>query len=557
MKKKTPVEGHFRVINGKKQFVKPHARKVEVNPVIPKPVTKRVLKPANIRQVKVDRKMIVPSEEKLEELFSRVEKINKKAARYGFGGFELESKISTDTDILEAFPELESYDYIPNIPLYEVSIKGQMPKIEGNYEYVGILENSIDGEDALVFGEHNRLTEATTNIDWAYCDKCGLKRNRSKLLVLEDKDTGELLRVGGECSKDYFENNFKIENFIRDSTDIEELLNDDDGDDSFRGGWSSGVFAPQMHDPNLVVQVAAAVVAEDGEYISVDKGRWGDKEPTSRRVNYILMGNMADIMEKAEKLGAFSTENIEKVEAMFDWAENLDDQTLRDNQYLYNIHQLAKTGAVTRKRVGLMASLVAAYDRAQEQAEKKAVEKEKNARFAGSKHIGKVGDSLKKLNLEVIGSKYLGEGTFGDRYLVTLTDVDNNVYTSFVGDGKVAELDEGDEIVMSSGKVADHTEFRDIKQTQLKNIRFKTGGRLGELERGEFEPEVLEEILEQRDPKAILAVAPLAYKMDGKVTDEWLEQAEKILTEDENIDDYKIIRIRSELSRMRQNTEMS
>ena len=535
MKTKTAVTGHWRTnADGTKTWVKPHETTVNKKLEMGRSNLAAKLSAArsgpDIKEVTYTNVLEVTSQGKLDELQKLVNKLNKKAAKYGHGGYTMTSKTVGLSHLEDEFPELAEQRRLPMFPVFEVTIEGTPPKIIGDYSYVGILENSLGSDEALVFShDHEKMLEVSEDIDWGQCDKCGKKRNRSKLLVIEDED-GNLLRVGGECAKDFLGTNFNIDSYTKDAADLFDLV----GLEREKGIGGPGKFSPSFYDPKLIAQFAAAYAATGG-WVSYKKGVG---TPTAALVSRAMYGTVDSIMEEGARIGAFDDSNLERVDAMFDWIENLSEEELEANQYYYDLHQMAKSNVVVQKRIGMMASLAVAYENHLTRQKENEAKAEAASSYADSKHLGEIGGKLTKKKVTVTDVKYLREGEYGPRYLVKLADEDNNVIISWVGEGKLTDLDEGAEIVMSSGKVEDHDEFNGIKQTTLSNIRFKPAGRLGEIVAGKFTKEEAYQMLEDGKFKEIEAAATWKNYEAGKIDEAWVKAAVDKYEGDEDHDNY-------------------
>jgi hypothetical protein len=143
--------------------------------------------------------------ENLEYARELVEKVNRKARRYGLSEYELavgeaqEQEIWRPTLFFEVDGTLEPTGQYRTF--YMVELVGEMPQIEGwsfvaslDYsEEAGVITRPVPGVEVDLSGHRARAAE---------CDYCGTKRERSATYVLRHQD-GRTQQVGSTCIKPY------------------------------------------------------------------------------------------------------------------------------------------------------------------------------------------------------------------------------------------------------------------------------------------------------------------------------------------------------------------
>lgn len=98
--------------------------------------------------------------------------------------------------------------------------------------------------------------------------------------------------------------------------------------------------------------------------------------------------------------------------------------------------------------------------------------KAKNKEKSTSKHIGNIGDRLRKIEATFLSAKYI-EGEWGGSFLYQF-DIDGNIATWFTQSLLDDSIKENDKVILS-GTVKNHTEYNGILQTQLNRCIVKRG----------------------------------------------------------------------------------
>lgn len=98
--------------------------------------------------------------------------------------------------------------------------------------------------------------------------------------------------------------------------------------------------------------------------------------------------------------------------------------------------------------------------------------KSKNKETSASKHIGNIGDRLKKVDATFIEVKSIS-GDWGSSLLYTFK-IGEDVATWFTQAGIDSSIEPGDKIILS-GTVKNHTEYNGVLQTQLNRCIVKRG----------------------------------------------------------------------------------
>ena len=285
----------------------------------------------------------------LPEAKKRVAKVNKRAEKLGVEGVTLEVgepytvEKNIGDDILPVFIEERVVD---------VEVVGPVVKFNG-WTFAAAIDHTegLVNSAPHVEGDFRAYTEA------ANCDHCGHNRDRARTFVLRHED-GTQTQVGSTCIKDFLGHSINLY-FAFEAPGVL--------DEEFAGMGGGESHAPLMG----VLAISDAVIRSEGW--TPKSAHWG--VPTAEIVAEYISGKG----QRAQELRAtipVTDENVETAEAARAWALGLDNPS---NDYLFNLHQIAKNDYVTFKSHGLAVSLVNAYRRAVEQEIEKKIEREQSA----------------------------------------------------------------------------------------------------------------------------------------------------------------------------------
>lgn len=269
-------------------------------------------------------------EEGFNELLSRISKINKK---YG-------TKIFTKIVKKSFTKDDRGIEY----PLVEFSLTGEKPLL-GTHEFLAVKQ--IDGDHALLFGP---LVEEVPKEFWSAtmnnCDHCSTKRMRKNLVILRNRETGEIVQVGKTCLKEYIQSlEEEIEKIYR-ATALYEFI------ESFSREYSpsSGYV---VFDAKKYLGFCCAETKENG-YISaseaMDNSIVSTKEICRRKYLEFLND---DIPEKFR--------NQDLVEKIVAWW--LGQTNREDDPFWLNVAGILKDGFLNEKALGMVAFLPSAYEK--------------------------------------------------------------------------------------------------------------------------------------------------------------------------------------------------
>lgn len=320
-----------------------------------------------------------------------------------------------------------AYELGAEVPTVTVEIRGETPALVGGWRFVGSIEHAVAGN--LIHGDDERLVsyrDAAPD-----CDHCGLRRDRSKTVVLVN-EAGELVQVGTSCLKDFLGYHGDPERLVR---LFEEFGAFEDSDREWFGRRS-----PDLWPTVAVLAMAAGVVRCRG---FVPRSAYGsvptvDVVLVLSRVNSraLTTETMAEIMEGLRPDQDADAAMVANVQA---WIAGIDPGT---NEYLGNLKTVASAEMVEVKHWALLVSAYGAEHRDRDRAVRAAEKAQKAAEALTSEFVGSVGDKVElAVKVEYVRS-VAGYGyNSPDSKLVVMTDGVGNRFKTFAAGafGRVAE----------------------------------------------------------------------------------------------------------------------
>lgn len=299
--------------------------------------------------------------------------------------------------------------------------------------------------------------------EWPACDHCKTNRKRVRVYVVRDDRDGKLIQLGHNCIQLF--TGIKPKGLWALAFDevLEEFAGRDEG--GFGGGGRDyGVRIDEV--------LALSFAYSQGGRAYISKARsdeWGKEatvdlirghlfsppkacSPGSR--GYEAYAEYRDAAAKASEvdealLGAIKA-SAETLSAGSDYGDNM------------AIILAAESGYVSRRNVGVLASLLAVYRRGLEQ------EESKKAQPAAQGFLGEKGDKLKGLEVTAKVVR-VQEGYYGPTtWMVAKTDSGHEVVWSA---SNARNWEPGDRIKIGSATVKDHKVYNGVDQTIITNGR--------------------------------------------------------------------------------------
>lgn len=270
------------------------------------------------------------------------------------------------------------------------------------------------------------------------CDHCSVKRYRKYIYLLQHENTGEFRQVGKTCMADFCSATPSLLRLI-DQAEIKV----DDIEASARRGISSVLTASARYDVRRIVALALLASNNGEDYIPSNS--YGGYT-TAEAVRYALISGADD-----------SAITSDQIDAVLDSIKGV------DGDYGRNLRAACGGQAVPSQAVGIVASAVTVWKRAEREAAKPAPAKGYHG-VIGEKITGITGtvDVLRDIDT-----------MYGPSRLLVVRDEDNSALSWF---GKVPydvdgiTLEEGQKITIARGRVKDHNKYGDDERTVLTRV---------------------------------------------------------------------------------------
>jgi len=231
---------------------------------------------------------------------------------------------------------------------YDVLITGLGVKLDGGWHVIAAVDHATDGMAAVAPGAPDGTFAKWTGAD-SNCESCGKNIKRTHTVVVRNED-GDEKQLGGQCATAFLGVDAAIVWSLVEGLD--ELMMDEEG-----GGGGM-----QVMNPQVVVSVAVAVARIEG-WLSKGKANECGGIPTADLVEWYLFGrgnSDAELRKHVQENYDRSTEaHAAYMTGLMEWAA-----TITGSDYLDAIrYMLTECEVVSLRRLGVLASVPAAYDR--------------------------------------------------------------------------------------------------------------------------------------------------------------------------------------------------
>ena len=306
-----------------------------------------------------------------------------------------------------------------------------------------------------------------------YCEHCRTRRARKDTYIVRNLETGDFKQVGKTCLYDYthglnaefiaaFEQYFKELENMSESLSLERSTRYLDVREYL--AYSAETIRTYGYLKSDCPPSMKCTRDRVTEFYGLDHGWYNGKfdEPVREKIRRD--------MEKVD----FQIDrpcNAEKVTAAVDWISAQEDR----GNYIHNLKVACGLKFAEVGNAGILCSLFAAYDRELERLAEKAA---REARLAAQREAEKVseyvGEIGKRIEFKPVYARVVTswENTFspygGTTYVWKIKDGDGNVYT-WKTSNEFREDRDGETVLPETikGTVKAHTEYRDVKQTEL------------------------------------------------------------------------------------------
>lgn len=399
--------------------------------------------------------------DRLPEFHRLIDKANRRLERAG-------APILFDPAISPAFDKLVSLGSGLNVAVPHVTVT--LPSLRlslGDYTFVAALVPEEAGWTVhSAPGESLDGWQRPSIDEWPACDHCKTQRKRVRVYVVREDSTGKLIQLGHNCIQLFTGLEPKGLWALSFDHELKEFSERDEFGSLGSGSRDFGIAIDTV--------LALSFAYSDGGRAYVSKAKadeWG-KESTVERIRMHLFSPpkatshpndrgyreyqeyldfCAKASEVSDELLAAIKASAETLRAGTDYADNM------------AIILAAESGYVSRRNVGVLASLVAVYRRGLEDAAKRAAQPAPATGF-----LGEVGDRLK--NVEIVARTVkVWEGYYGmTTFLVGTTDSGHTVVWKASGQ---RNWEPGDRIKLTAATIKAQENYQGTDQTVVTRAR--------------------------------------------------------------------------------------
>jgi hypothetical protein len=355
---------------------------------------------------------------------------------------------------------------------HTVSVHGAAPAQNG-YAFVATLEHlGADGtivrtvpNAPVADGELAAYRDATPR-----CDHCGLVRNRIDTFVVKHLESGALRQVGRNCLGDFLGSQDPETLALR----AQWLVEARDACESEGFGDGAGLTDTFATDAFLRY-VYAAIKTVGWTSRTAAREDWSKRatadlvlhEPSAAckadAPHYDHCADCRTLHSDAFRQRAASDACAAEVADALAWVASFADRdSLSD--YEHNLLVACRSGVMTNRQAGLVASVIVAFAKHQEREVERA---RKAAQPKGTKHLGVEG-KRGTFTLTVVGQREI-EGHYGVTTVINFRDADNNLAVWFAS-GEFDDL--RGQTLSVTGRVDVHQEYNGEPQTKLSRCKF-------------------------------------------------------------------------------------
>jgi len=372
---------------------------------------------------------------RIDEVKKRLEKVGKKAAKYGVPfSYEILPDVEKTVGIYK-------YDVANHVHYCDTTYKviavpiqiSDEPVCSSGWNAVAQIEHFPEGNIVTMFDRDAFAPDAWKTCS-SYCDHCGTNRKR-RVTYMVVHESGETKQVGSTCLKEYTGINPNACALWAEVASYDEPFETE----------SFGSIPADSLSFNIVEVLAHAVMS-----IRKDGYRRSDAPGATKE----------EVKDSMSELRNPDDADWKKAEAISEWLKGL---SVTDGTGCeYDVAPIAKQGFCSFRHFGRICYCPVAYDKAMEKAKRDAARAaEQEAQRASSGFVGTVGQRLSfKVSTAVLVTSF--PTFYGTTFLYRLIDETGNVFVWFASGAQ--EISEGATV---KGTVKEHKEYNGVKQTVL------------------------------------------------------------------------------------------
>ncbi len=401
----------------------------------------------------------------IDKLASAVEKLNKRAAKLGVPAIQLHigeretcftcpgrpgPTVSTDPKAWGDEAKPVGHERA------EVSLHGDPPKLDG-WTFAAVVDHLSNG----CITRYPCATEPMIDLTpyhgvEATCDHCTTSRKRHETFIVVH-DTGNEKRVGRNCLADFLghSNPASLIGHLNLWGRAFALV-----EGAEEAGFGQGA---TMLDLPVFLGHIARQIREQGW---LSRGAAYEQNRSDAT---------ADVAQScywhSDPTGEFTptAEDLARGAKALEWARELTDADVEDNDYLYNLHAVCTDDYIRPKRGGLAGSVIVAAERVFEKRLQKAADAQKS-----NEHVGSVKERL-TLDLTLVGTREI-DGFYGVSTLHKFEDATGNLFIWFATNPEIIPENglkraiKVGETHTLAGTVKGHDDFKGRNQTKLTRV---------------------------------------------------------------------------------------
>ena len=375
-------------------------------------------------------------EDVFEKFDKKIQRIINKCKKYGnpftykVVGEEYETRVERDDYGRE-------HKIVYRFILVEVEGTAQID----NWELIALLEHSNDGNIIKNINNDVEVPESFRTSD-CICEHCRSKRERKKLFIIRNTETGDFKQIGSTCLKSYT-GCLSAEYIAAWLDGITEFEEED-------GNIGSGI-GKHYYKVDFAIQIASNIVDKIG-YFSFENG---GECSTKNIMQSALSGRgkwLSNINNELIKQGLppfelnelYNESSKEKVHNMIEYYMNLEG----DSNFIHNIQVILKTGYVSANNLGFIAYIPEGY--------RKHIEKQEEREQSKDEYFGDIGTRYKNVPIRSIRIV----ARFTNRYGFT------TLYKIILSSGNILMWN-------ASGDISDEIEYKNITFTVKDHKEYK------------------------------------------------------------------------------------
>lgn len=287
---------------------------------------------------------------------------NKKAVKLGCPEIKVEVSAPYVKEVKMENGDMVSFQYV------DLSIDESAIKL-GNYSVVGRID---DVEGSIIVSGMTDMKKYR-NYSMSQCDHCNTNRPRKHLILVKEGE--KELAIGSQCLNDFVGHPSALSYVaaMQWVYDLAEIVEEE--------GFTTGTSSNAVYSVERVLNIAAAVIRMDGQYIS-------KKTAEDRGEFYTTKDGVFNAMFSKESNLTVTDADRESTKKALEWFEATEHD---DSDFFYNLKTLLSKSYVPTKMFGYIIALFPVYYRALEKAADSS---------AKSEFIGNVGDKKVSMKLK-------------------------------------------------------------------------------------------------------------------------------------------------------------